>query len=210
VGHAWRKNSVDVKKVDIIGGVVPTPPEDVTLLVQQLGSGDETAPERLLPLVYDELRKLAQGYMGNERSTHTLQATALVHEAYIRLVDWKNVSWQNRAHFFATAAGVMRRILVDHAREKKALKRGGGGPLTLALDEAVSFPQPSEGVDILSLHESLDELAAFDPQQAKIVELRFFGGLTTEETAHALSISDRTVKREWQIAKAWLFNRLGT
>ena len=183
--------------------------DEVTLLLEQVGSGDETAPERLLPLVYDELRKLAQGYMDNERGGHTLQATALVHEAYIRLVDWKNVSWQNRAHFFATAAGVMRRVLVDHARKRKSLKRGAS-QLTIALDDAISFPQPSQGVDILGIHEALDELAAFDPSQARIVELRFFGGLTLEETAHALGVSETTVKREWQIAKAWLFNRLNT
>lgn len=186
---------------------IATVNDEVTLLLEQVNAGDPGAPERLLPIVYDELRKLAQGYMSNERREHTLQATALVHEAYIRLVDWKNTSWQNRAHFFAAAAGVMRNILVDHAREKRALKRGGG-PATVALDEAVSFPQPEDGIDIVALHEALEALAEFDPQQARIVELRFFGGLTIEETAHALDVSDSTVKREWQIAKAWLFNRL--
>lgn len=159
-----------------------------------------------MPVVYDELRRLAHGYMQNERSDHTLQATALVHEAYIQLVDWKNVSWQNRAHFFAAAAQMMRKILVDHAREKNALKRGGG-LRTIALDEAVSFPNRTE-VDLLSIDDALVELNSFDPQQAKIVELRFFGGLTIEETAHALGISESTVKRDWLIAKAWLFKRM--
>lgn len=179
---------------------------DVTQMLKAISEGDETAPERLLTLVYDELRRLAHGYMQNERSDHTLQATALVHEAYIQLVDWKNVSWQNRAHFFAAAAQMMRKILVDHAREKNALKRGGG-LRTIALDEAVSFPNHSN-VDLIGLDDALVELGSFDPQQARIVELRFFGGLTIEETAHALNISDSTVKRDWQIAKAWLFKRM--
>jgi len=179
---------------------------DITQMLEAMSAGDETAPEILLPLVYDQLRRLAHGYMQNERSDHTLQATALVHEAYIQLVDWKNVSWQNRAHFFAAAAHMMRKILVDHAREKNALKRGGG-IRTIALDEAVSFPN-REIVDLIPLDDALTELEAFDPQQAKIVELRFFGGLTIPETAHALNISESTVKRDWQIAKAWLFNRM--
>jgi RNA polymerase sigma factor (TIGR02999 family) len=179
---------------------------DVTQMLKAIGAGDETAPERLLALVYDELRRLAHGYMKNERSDHTLQATALVHEAYIQLVDWKNVSWQNRAHFFAAAAQMMRKILVDHARERNALKRGGG-LRTIALDEAVSFPNHNN-VDLIGLDDALLELGSFDPQQARIVELRFFGGLTIEETAHALNISDSTVKRDWQVAKAWLYNRM--
>jgi len=180
--------------------------QDVTQMLKAMSAGDETAPEILLQLVYDELRRLAHGYMKNERSGHTLQATALVHEAYIQLVDWKNVSWQNRAHFFAAAAQMMRKILVDHARERNAQKRGGG-QRTIALDDAVSFPDQSN-VDLMSLDAALVELESFDPQQAKIVEMRFFGGLTIEETAHAMDISDSTVKRDWQIAKAWLFNRM--
>lgn len=179
---------------------------DVTQMLNAISAGDEAAPERLLNLVYDELRRLAHGYMKNERSDHTLQATALVHEAYIQLVDWKNVSWQNRAHFFAAAAQMMRKILVDHARERNALKRGGG-LRTIALDEAVSFPNQNN-VDLIGLDDALLELGSFDSQQARIVELRFFGGLTIEETAHALNISDSTVKRDWQIAKAWLFNKM--
>lgn len=180
--------------------------QNVTKMLKDMSAGDHAVPEMLLPVVYDELRRLAHGYMKNERSDHTLQATALVHEAYIQLVDWKNVTWENRAHFFAAAAQMMRKILVDHAREKNALKRGGGVRM-IELDDAVSFPDRVD-LDLMTLDDALNELAAFDPQQAKIVELRFFGGLTIEETAHALVTSDSTVKREWQIAKAWLYNRM--
>ncbi|MBX3293320.1 MAG: sigma-70 family RNA polymerase sigma factor [Acidobacteria bacterium] len=183
-----------------------TSPVDVTQMLQAINAGDKSAPEKLLPIVYDELRKLAHGYMKNERSDHTLQATALVHEAYIQLVDWQNVSWQNRAHFFAAAAKMMRKILVDHARERNAQKRGGG-VRTIALDDAVSFPA-QQNVDLIFLDEALDELSKFDTVQARIVEMRFFGGLTIEETAHALGVSDSTVKREWRVAKAWLFDKL--
>lgn len=178
---------------------------EVTVLLDRINEGDGKAPAELLPLVYNELRRLAQGYMHNEREEHTLQATALVHEAYIRLVDWEKVSWQNRAHFFAVAAGVMRKILVDHARQKKAQKRLFGQKLTL--NEAVSF-SPAREVDLIDLDEALESLATFDRAQARIVELRFFGGLTIEETAHALGISPATVKREWTVAKAWLYQRL--
>lgn len=175
---------------------------DVTQVLRELSDGHESAPACLMPLVYDELRKPAQGYLQDERPDHTLQATALVNEAYIRLVDWKNVTWQNRAHFFALAAQVMRRILVDHARAKQAQKRAG--QLTrLSLDEAISFPQQRE-VDLVALDDALKELAGLDPMQSKIVELRFFGGLTIEETAEALRTSPATIKREWTLAKAWL------
>ncbi len=174
---------------------------DVTLLLRKASDGDRTAPDELLPLVYDELRKLARHYLENERADHTLQATALVHEAYIRLVDWENVSWENRAHFFAVAAGVMRKILVDYARQKKAQKRGDGQKL--ALDDAVSFASERE-VDLVALDDALESLAKFDKTQARIVELRFFGGLTIEETAEVLRISPSTIKREWGLAKAWL------
>ncbi len=178
---------------------------DVTILLNRIGAGDAAAPEELLPLVYAELRKLAAGYMENERDGHTLQATALVHEAYIRLVDWENVSWQNRAHFFSVAASVMRKILVDHARRKKAQKRASG--LFLTIDEAVSFSRERE-IDIVRLDDSLEVLAKLDAIQERIVELRFFGGLTIDETAHALGISASTVKREWTVAKAWLFREI--
>ncbi len=178
---------------------------NVTQLLRDLEAGDKQAPEMLLPIVYDELRRLARGYMRNERSDHTLQATALVHEAYLELVDWKNVSWQNRAHFFAVAAQMMRKILVDHARAKNAQKRG---PVhKLELDEAVSFRVERE-VDLIALDDALAALVERDPTQARIVELRFFGGLSIEETAHAMNISPSTVKREWTVAKAWLFREI--
>ncbi len=181
------------------------PSTDVTVLLDRVGSGDASAPEELLPLVYGELRKLAQSYLNNERDSHTLQATALVHEAYIRLVDWENVSWQNRAHFFSVAANIMRKILVDHARMKNAEKRGFGH--TLALDEAVSFSNKRE-VDLVLLDDALESLKTIDKMQERIVELRFFGGLTIEETAHSLGISPSTVKREWIVAKAWLYREI--
>jgi RNA polymerase sigma factor (TIGR02999 family) len=187
--------------------MIPMPStQDVTQVLRELSEGRDTAPVRLMPLVYDELRKLAGGYLQGERTDHTLQATALVHEAYIRLIDWENVSWQNRAHFFALAAQVMRHILVDHARQKRAQKRGGG-MTKLSLEEAVSFAQQRE-VDVVALDDALEELAQFDAAQSKIVELRFFGGLTIEETAEALRISPATVKREWTLAKAWLHNKI--
>lgn len=181
-------------------------PRDVTRLLNQINNGDSKAPEELLSLVYDELRKLASGYLKNERQDHTLQATALVHEAYIRLVDWENVSWQNRSHFFAVSAQVMRNILVDHARKKKA-EIHGGNLQKLAIDEAISFSKQTE-IDLVDLDDALMELTELDPRQAKIVELRFFAGLTIEETAHALDVSRMTVSRDWNFAKAWLYRRL--
>lgn len=179
--------------------------EEVTALLQEINEGADNAPEKLLPLVYDELRKLAQGYMQNERPDHTLQATALVHDAYIRLVDWENVSWQNRAHFFSVAAQVMRNILVNHAVKRKAQKRDFGQRIELT--ENVTF-SGARDVDIIELNEALEALEGFDPMQAKIVELRFFGGLSIEETAHVLKVSPATVKREWAVAKTWLYRRL--
>jgi len=176
--------------------------EEITVLLNRMSAGDENAPEKLLPLVYQDLRNLARVYLKQERSDHTLQATALVHEAYMRLVDWEKVSWQNRAHFFSVAATVMRKILVDHARRRQAEKRGGGGP-KLSLDEAVSFAAEGE-VDLIALDDALLNLERIDARQAKVVELRFFGGLTIEETAEALRISPATVKNEWAFAKAWL------
>ncbi|MGI8788399.1 MAG: sigma-70 family RNA polymerase sigma factor, partial [Pyrinomonadaceae bacterium] len=154
----------------------------------------------------EDLRRLAHVYLSKERSDHTLQATALVHEAYLRLVDWENASWQNRAHFFSVAASVMRNILVDHARRKRAEKRGGFGQ-KLSLDEAVSFSKERE-IDLVALDDALLNLEKIDARQAKIVELRFFGGLTIEETAEALRVSPATVKNEWTFAKAWLRTQL--
>jgi RNA polymerase sigma factor (TIGR02999 family) len=180
------------------------PQKDVTILLNAVSAGEENAPEKLLEAVYDDLRRLAAKYMHNERGDHTLQATALVHEAYIRLVDWKNVSWQNRAHFFAVAAQVMRKILVDNARAKNAGKRGGQ---KISLDEAVSFAEEKE-LNLIALDEALLNLEKLDERQARIVELRFFGGLSIEETAYVLSVSETTVKREWTFAKAWFQREL--
>ena len=182
------------------------PPHDVTVLLTRVNAGDPSAPARLLELVYDDLRHLAAAYMRDEREDHTLQATALVHEAYLRMVDWKNVTWESRAHFFAVAAQVMRRVLVDHARHKNAAKREGAQQ-KLTLDEAVSFADDKE-LDILALEEALLSLENLDRRQAQIVELRFFGGLSIEEAAHVLKISPATVKREWVIAKAWFQREL--
>lgn len=179
--------------------------EEVTALLKEIKEGTVSAPEKLLPLVYDELRKLAQSYMQNERPDHTLQATALVHDAYIRLVDWENVAWQNRAHFFAVAAQVMRNILVNHAIAKKAKKRDFGQRMELT--EAISSTG-GNNVDLIELNEALETLESFEPGQARIIELRFFGGLNIDETAHVMNISPATVKREWAIAKTWLFRRL--
>ena len=179
--------------------------KDVTVLLNAMGAGDKAAPEKLLEVVYQDLRRLAGAYLQNERADHTLQATALVHEAYIRLVDWENVSWQNRAQFFAVAAQVMRRILVDNARAKHANKRNFGQKL--GLNEALSFSTEKE-FDLLALEEALSDLEKLDARQAKIVELRFFGGLSIEETAHVLNVSETTVKREWTMAKAWFQREL--
>ena len=178
---------------------------EVTALLQEINEGAVSAPDRLLPLVYDELRKLAASYMKNERPDHTLQATALVHDAYIRLVDWENVSWQNRAHFFSVAAQVMRNILVNHAVRRKAQKRDFGQRIELT--EKISFKGGHE-IDLIELNDALEALERIEPTQAKIVELRFFGGMSIEETAHVIGISPATVKREWAVAKTWLFRRL--
>jgi RNA polymerase sigma factor (TIGR02999 family) len=182
-------------------------PDDVTQLLEHWSHGDRHALERLMPLVYGELHRLAQRYLRRERSDHTLQSTALVHEAYLRMVDQKNVRWQNRAHFFGVAAQSIRHILVDHARSHLAAKRGAGAA-KLSLDEAIGVPEKRE-VDLLALDRALEGLAALDPQQGRIVELRFFGGLSIEETAEVLHISPATVKRDWVMAKAWLYQELG-
>lgn len=179
--------------------------EEVTVLLNEISSGSETAPDKLLPLVYDDLRRLARAFFAKEKPDHTLQATALVHEAYIRLVNWENVSWQNRAHFFAVAAEVMRNILVDHSRRKNAKKRGSGQKVLM--DEAIGLSNEKE-FDLLKLDEALKALEKLDKRQAKIVELRFFGGLSIEETAYVLKVSETTVKREWTFAKAWFQREL--
>ena len=179
---------------------------DVTGLLIDWSKGDQEALNTLMPLVYDELRRLASRYLRNERTGHTLQTTALVHEAYLKLVDQKNMSWETRVQFFAAAAQVMRHILVDYARNRRAVKRGGDY-CRLSLDEAI-ISSEEKNPDLLTLHEALNNLAAIDPQQSRVVELRVFGGLTVEETAEALGISPRTVKREWSMAKAWLHKRI--
>jgi len=175
---------------------------EVTRILQDWGKGDQQALDRLMPLVYAELRSLARRYLRRERSDHTLQATALVHEAYLRLVDQSGVTWQNRAHFFGVAAQAMRRILVDHARRHHAAKRGGPA-FKVSLDD-VMIAATERSDDLLALDDALTRLAELDPRQGRIVELRLFSGLTVEETADALGISPATVKREWTSAKAWL------
>lgn len=165
-------------------------------------AGNKDAAQALMPFVYDELRALARGYLQRERSDHTLQATGLVHEAYLRLVDQTAGNWQNRAHFFAVAAKMMRRILVDHARSHRAEKRGGDQE-RIELDEML-LPSVGKNVDVIALDEALEQLGNLDARQSQIVEMRFFGGLTNEEIGEALQISPRTIKREWRLAKAWL------
>jgi len=177
-------------------------PGHITELLNDWRSGNEQALEALTPLVYNELRRLAQSYMNRERAGHTLQGTALVHEAYLRLVDQREVQWRNRNHFFALAAELIRRILVDHARAKRAEKRGGD-QAKLSLEEGMDMPAPG-GVDLIALDDALQLLAQTDPQQSRIVELRYFAGLKIEETAGVLNISPATVKRDWVIAKAFL------
>jgi len=175
---------------------------EVTRILQAWGKGDEHAVDKLMPLVYEELRGLARRYLSHERSDHTLQATALVHEAYLRLVDQRGITWQNRAHFFGVAAQAMRRILVDHARRHHAAKRGGPAFKVSLEDVMIAAEERSD--DLLALDDALNRLATLDPRQGQIVELRLFSGLTVEETAEALGISPATVKREWMSAKAWL------
>jgi RNA polymerase sigma factor (TIGR02999 family) len=181
-------------------------PEEVTRLLKNWRSGDESALDRLMPLVYDELHRIARRYMRRERVGHTLQTSALVNEAYLRLVGRREIEWQNRAHFFAVAAQVMRRLLVDYARGRKFAKRGGDR-LQVTLDEqAGAFEeQPAE---VLALHEALEKLATVDQRKSQLVELRYFGGMSVEETAEVLGVSGITVKREWLKAKAWLYREI--
>src|SRR4051812_46433243 len=181
--------------------------QDVTGLLASWRQGDAAALDRLLPLVYDELRRVARGHLRRESSGHTLQPTALVHEVFLRLVDADRMTPTSRTHFFAIAARLMRQILVDHARRKQADKRGGGATL-VSLDDVVPPAAPASPVDVLALDEALDALASFDARQCRVVELRFFAGLNMPETADALGISTATVEREWAMAKAWLHQRL--
>jgi RNA polymerase sigma factor (TIGR02999 family) len=182
-------------------------PEGITQLLIDWGKGDQAALEKLMPLVYSELRRLASNYLRRERAEHTLQPTALVNEAYLKLVDQRNARWQNRAHFFGIAAQLMRRILVDHARQRQAVKRGGMDQHRLSITSAEAVVKQPE-IDLLALNEALDELAQMDRQQSRIVELKFFGGLSIEETAEVLGISHATVERDWKLARAWLRRQL--
>ena len=177
-------------------------PGDVTQLLADLQDGRPDSASQLIPLVYDELHRLAHRHMRQERPDHTLQATALVHEAYVRLVNQPQRTWQNRAHFIAVAAQVMRRILVDYARARRTTKRGSA-PQRVPLEEPLLFTE-EQSDDLVSLDEALHRLAQFDERQSRVVELRFFGGLTTDETAEVLGISSKTVKRDWAVARAWL------
>lgn len=181
-------------------------PKEITRLLVAWGEGDESALAGLTPLVYEELHRLAHHYMGRERPGHTLQTSALVNEAYVRLIDWKNVQWQSRAHFFAVSAQLMRRILVDFARARGYAKRGGGAP-AVTLDEA-ALVSDSKGSDIVALDEALVSLDELDARQSRVVELRFFGGLSIEETAEVLKVSPGTVRRDWSLARAWLHREL--
>lgn len=175
---------------------------EVTQFLVEWGNGDQTALDKLIPLVYDELRRMAHRYMARECPDHTLQTTALVNDAYLRLIDQKRTQWQNRAQFFGIAAQLMRRILVDHARSHAYAKRGGGA-IQVPLDEG-SVLSPQRAADVLALDEALNQLAAIDSRKCRIVELRYFGGFTVEETASLLEVSDVTVMRDWSLAKAWL------
>ncbi|MBZ5583947.1 MAG: sigma-70 family RNA polymerase sigma factor [Acidobacteriia bacterium] len=183
-------------------------PSEITMLLAEMGEGKSEALPKLIPLVYQELKRLAARFLRDEREGHTLQPTALVNEAYLRLAG-QTAGWQNRAHFMAVAGQVMRRILVDYARRRVADKRGGG-EMPLDLDQCEFRVDAGESEELLAVDDALSRLAALDPQQARVVEMRYFGGMTVEETARALAISPRTVKREWAMAKAWLRVEMST
>ena len=179
----------------------------MTRLLAEWQGGDQAALDRLLPLVYGELRTIARRYLSRESVGHTLQSTALVHEVYVKLVGQHSVHLQNRAHFFGIAAQMMRRILVDHARGQQRLKRGGAAT-TLSLDEAIAVSEPSVDIDLIGLDDALTSLARIDARAARVVELRFFSGLTVEETAEVMATSPGTVKRDWNSARAWLYREM--
>jgi RNA polymerase sigma factor (TIGR02999 family) len=186
--------------------VVQQPPENITELLASYGRGNKESLDQLMPIVYDELRRQAARYLRREQAGHTLQTTALIHEAYVRLVDQRNMQWQNRAHFFGIAAQMMRRILVDHARSKKRVKRGGS-EIRVSFEDA-NVAAKGQDLDVVALDEALERLAQIDEQQSRVVELRFFSGLSVEETAEVMGISKSTVKRDWSMAKAWLHREL--
>lgn len=179
---------------------------EITRILNRLPTTDPTAAAELLPVVYEELRKLARARMANELPSHTLQATALVHEAYLRLVGNDESSWANRAHFFAAAAEAMRRILIDHARHRRAVRHGGGQE-RIAIDE-ISIAAPADDDELLAVHDALEKLARHHPQKAELVKLKYFAGLTTDEAARVLGLSEPTAKRHWSYARAWLFREI--
>jgi RNA polymerase sigma factor (TIGR02999 family) len=181
--------------------------QQITQLLNQWSNGDAKVLDDLMPLVYIELRRQAAGYLRRERIDHTLQPTALINEAYLKLIDQRDVKWQNRAHFFAIAAQAMRRILVDYARERKREKRGGAAE-NLPIEEALTIVSGEKSVDLVALDEALNKLAKFDERQAKVVELRYFSGLSIDETAEVLNVSNVTVRRDWNMAKAWLHQEI--
>ena len=183
-----------------------SPPHEVTQLLQAWNNGDEAALAQLIPLVESELHNLAASYMRRESADNTLQPTELINEVWLRLIDWKSVEWQNRAHFFGVAAGMMRRVLVDHARRRRGIKQGGN-VLLVSLTQANAVAD-KQTADVIALNDALDTLATFDERKSRIVELRFFGGLTEEETAEVLKMPLRTLQREWNLARAWLFRTL--
>jgi len=185
-----------------------SPPGRVTELLLELSGGSQAAVDELIPFLYQELKRLAAAQLRHERPDHTLQVTALVHEAYLKLVDQRQANWRNRAHFFAVAARVMRRILLDYAKERTRGKRGGNARKT-SLDEALVVSH-DRAFELVEIDEALDRLKALDQRQAQVVEMRFFGGLSVEETAEALGVSEPTVKREWAMAKAWLYREIFT
>jgi len=182
-------------------------PLDVTQMLKEWSDGNQNIFDKLMPLVYEELRRQASRYLRKERSNHTLQTTALIHEAYLKLIDQKNVEWQNRAHFFAIAAQAMRRILVDYARERHRAKRGGAAE-NLSLEKAAFIVSKEKSLDLVALDEALTRLSKFDERQARIVELKFFSGLDIDETAEVLGVSNATVRRDWNMAKAWLHQEI--
>ena len=184
----------------------PPSPSEVTQLLKDWSSGDHEALDRLIPIVYAELRAIAARYLRRERRDHTLQPTALVNEAYLRLIDQKQVQWQNRAHFIGVAAQMMRRILVDHAKSHNRAKRGGGAQ-RVSLDEVMAVSD-ERATELLELDSALTALATFDDRKSRVVEMRYFGGLTVEETAEVLKVSEMTVAREWKLAKAWLYTHI--
>ena len=184
-----------------------TPPQhEITQLLAKWREGNQSALDELYPLLYDEMHRLARRYMSRERKGHTLQTTALINEAYVRLVDQKNVPWANRSHFFAISAQIMRRILIDHARRHQYAKRGGGAR-QVSLEEAATVV-PDQSEELLRLDEALKSLAEMDPRRSQVVELRYFGGLNNEEIAGVLHISENTVTRDWNMARAWLYQQL--